>query len=197
LLFLHLVRLKFNPAVLKSNAVLGLFWVLTIVTIIFLAFFVPLLLVVFVIAAILLLKIPLPKNQKDPVGHILSLAGIREMLRQHAEQDNYRKFLAGQQRIKDEELRILSEEQNKRDEIADHEQKNLELERLNHLHQLWDTQFSEYLIEAEKFRSEYGKNVRCDICGKWEAGLTLCGDKTFCANCMPGGAGPNIQERYH
>ncbi len=181
---------------LRNDAAFCLLWILTAVIIIYVAVVIPVLLVAFVLGAILILKIPLPGNREDPISHMLSWAGIQELLKEHAEQEKYRKFLAGRQRKKDEEQRIQTEAQNEHNEIAAREQKKREMEQLNHLHLLWDTQFSEYLTEAEKFRVEYGKNVRCDVCGKWQGGLTLYGDKTFCEKCMPANTGQNNRVKY-
>ena len=76
--------------------------------------------------------------------------------------------------------KIEAEEQRKLDEIAAKERKILEKERLKYIHSLYDDQHLEYLKEAEKFWHEFGKNVQCDICGKWDCDLSFDGGSTYC-----------------
>jgi hypothetical protein len=89
--------------------------------------------------------------------------------------------------IRAEEQRIKAEEQRKLDEIAANERKILEKERLRQIHGLYDDQYREYLKEAEKFRQEFGKNVQCDVCGKWDGDLYVHRKQTYCEKCKPAG----------
>jgi hypothetical protein len=50
---------------------------------------------------------------------------------------------------------------------------------------LYENQFREYLIEAEKFRQEFGKNVKCDVCSDWQCDLYFFKDQTYCQKHMP------------
>ena len=96
------------------------------------------------------------------------------------EQRKLDEIRAEEQRIYAEEKRIKAEEQRKLDEIAAKERKILEKERLKYIHSLYDDQHLEYLKEAEKFWHEFGKNVQCDICGKWDCDLSFDGGSTYC-----------------
>lgn len=90
------------------------------------------------------------------------------------------------------EQRIEVEEKKKRDEIAEKERKILERERLKYIHDLYQRHFSEYLTEAAKFRQEFGKNIQCDVCGKWEVELYNHRNQTYCEKCIPA----DLQREY-
>jgi small-conductance mechanosensitive channel len=110
----------------------------------------------------------------------------RKLDENHAEAQRIK---AEEQRERDEiyveEQRIKADEQRKLDEITAKERKILEKERLKRIHGLYHQQFSEYLREAEKFRSEFGKNVKCDICGKWDSDLHVHRNQTYCEKHIP------------
>jgi hypothetical protein len=87
-----------------------------------------------------------------------------------------------------EEQRTHYEEQKKREQ--EQKLKARERERLRHIHGLYDENFQEYLKEADKFRKEFGKNVQCDICGRWDEELFVYRNQTYCARCLPPGQKP-------
>jgi hypothetical protein len=88
--------------------------------------------------------------------------------------------------IQAEELRIRAEEQRKLDEIAAKERKIIEKERLKQIHALDRNEtYIEYLKEAEKFRKEFGKNIRCDVCSKWKVDLHNHRGQTYCEEHIP------------
>jgi len=89
---------------------------------------------------------------------------------------------------KAKEQRSLYEEQKKK-ELAQ-ELRARELERLKYIHGFYSTQYLEYLHEAEIFRKEFGKNVKCDVCGRWDGELFVHRSQTYCSQCLPGGSHP-------
>lgn len=99
------------------------------------------------------------------------------------------KFRVEEQRELDEiyaeEQRIKTDEKRELDEITAKGRKILETERLEQIHGLYHQQFCEYLTEAEKFRVEFGKNVQCDICGKWDSELHVHRNQTYCEKHIP------------
>jgi paraquat-inducible protein B len=78
------------------------------------------------------------------------------------------------------------EEQRKLDEIAAKERKIIEKERLMQIHALNRNEtYIEYLKEAEKFRKEFGKDIRCCIGGEWEVDLYVHRGQTYCEKHIP------------
>lgn len=65
-------------------------------------------------------------------------------------------------------------------------QKANERGRLKQIHDLNRNEtYVEYLQEAEKFRKEFSKNIRCDICGDWENELFTHRGQTYCEKHLP------------
>jgi hypothetical protein len=77
------------------------------------------------------------------------------------------------------------ERQREINEISILERKRLEQERLQQIHSLYESQFHDYLQEAQKFRHEFGKNIQCDVCGRWDRNLIFYNNQTYCENCIP------------
>ncbi|NMB80038.1 MAG: hypothetical protein GYA23_13200 [Methanomicrobiales archaeon] len=75
------------------------------------------------------------------------------------------------------------EEQKKREQ--EERRRVEEAGRLEHIHGLESEHFREYLAEAEKFRREYGKNIKCDVCGRWDGRLSVHRNQTYCDRCLP------------
>jgi len=94
-----------------------------------------------------------------------------------------------QERIKEiqEQERIKEiQEQERIKEIQEQERKAIEIERLKQVHELNKNEtYLEYLHEAERFRKDYGKNIRCDICGEWEIDLFQHRGQTYCKMHIP------------
>lgn len=65
-----------------------------------------------------------------------------------------------------------------------------EMERLQYIHGLYAEDFPGYLQEAERFRREYGKNIQCDVCGRWDQALSVHRNQTYCTRCLPPGGKP-------
>jgi len=92
-----------------------------------------------------------------------------------------------------EEERKKAEEKNRLDRIkAEEEQqraaerKRIEKERLIQIHDLYIDHYHDFLIEAEVFRKEFGKNIHCDVCGRWEeTELIVHRKQTYCERCIP------------
>ncbi len=105
----------------------------------------------------------------------------QEEAQRRIEELKVEKQRAEQRRLEKERV----EEQRKIEEIKAKERKILEKERLNHIHGLYQNEFREYLIEAEHFRHEFGKNIKCDVCGKWESDLSNHRGQTYCEKCIP------------
>lgn len=80
---------------------------------------------------------------------------------------------------------VNAESQRDLKEISNAERKRLEQERLQQIHSLYETQFREYLQEAQKFRTDFGKNIQCDVCGKWDSDLIFHKNQTYCEHCIP------------
>jgi hypothetical protein len=76
-------------------------------------------------------------------------------------------------------------EEIKAEELKAKERKIVENERLKLIHKLYSEDFKQYLIEAQKFRDDFGKNVKCDVCGKWEIDLSFHQGQTYCERCIP------------
>lgn len=89
---------------------------------------------------------------------------------------------------KAEEQRTLYEEQKKRE--LEQKLRARERERLQYIHGLSAGMHREYLQEAERFRKEFGKNVQCDVCGRWDEELFVHRSQTYCTQCLPGGSRP-------
>lgn len=53
------------------------------------------------------------------------------------------------------------------------------------IHTLYNENFREYLIEVQKFRDVFGKNVKCDVCDNWESDLFNYRGQTYCENHIP------------
>ena len=65
-----------------------------------------------------------------------------------------------------------------------------EQDRLEHIHALRADRSPEYPLEAQKFQREFGKNVQCDVCGRWDGGLSVHRNRTYCARCLAEERGP-------
>jgi hypothetical protein len=89
---------------------------------------------------------------------------------------------------KAEEQRSLYEEQKKREQ--EQKLRAREMERQQYIHGLYADKYREYLQEAEKFQMEFGKNVKCDICGRWNGELFVYRNQTYCSQCLPEGSHP-------
>ena len=87
--------------------------------------------------------------------------------------------------IQSEEQRRKDEEQQRLDKIHAEERKIFEKERLKQIHALYNEQFSDYLKEAELFRHEFGKNVKCDVGGEWDCDLYFFKGQTYCEKHLP------------
>jgi hypothetical protein len=87
-----------------------------------------------------------------------------------------------------EEQRLLYEEQKKR-ELAQ-KLREREMEQQQYINGLSAGKYREYLQEAEKFQKEFGKNVKCDVCGRWDEELFVHHNQTYCPRCLPGGSHP-------
>jgi len=55
---------------------------------------------------------------------------------------------------------------------------------LEYINNLYDNDFREYLIESKKFRDQFNKNTRCDVCSNWDRGLYSCCGSTYCEKCF-------------
>jgi len=112
----------------------------------------------------------------------------RKIDQQLAEQRRIEQIAAEQRRLEEEQkLEQQRVEQKRLEEIRIKERKILERERLKQIHDLETNNeaYREYLIEAEKFRIEFGKNIRCDICGEWEIELFTLRGQTYCEKHIP------------
>jgi hypothetical protein len=85
-----------------------------------------------------------------------------------------------------EEHRLHYEEQKKREQ--EEKLRARELGRQQDIHGLYSDRFHDYLLEAETFRKEFGKNVQCDICGRWDRELFVHRNQTYCQQCLPPGS---------
>jgi len=112
----------------------------------------------------------------------------RKIELQRAEQRQIEQIAAEQRRLEEEQkLEQERAEQKRLKEIKIREQKILERERLTQIHDLETNNetYREYLFEAEKFRKEFGKNIKCDICGEWEIELFTHRGQTYCEKHIP------------
>ena len=112
----------------------------------------------------------------------------RKIEQQKAEQRQLEQIAAEQRRVEEEQKSEQQRAEQKRlEEIKIREQKILERERLKQIHDLETNNktYREYLIEAEKFRKEFGKNIKCDICGEWEIELFTHRGQTYCEKHIP------------
>ena len=120
----------------------------------------------------------------------------RRREQQRAEQERHREQQAEAARF--EEIRArewIDQQKNIEQQLAEQEQlkKNrekerraLEIERLNHIYSLYQNgPYVEYLREAERFRKEFGKNIKCDTCGEWEMELFNHRGQTYCERHIP------------
>ena len=70
--------------------------------------------------------------------------------------------------------------------LRENERSAIEIERLKQIHALNQNEtYIEYLREAERFRKDYDKNIKCDICGEWELGLINHRGQTYCERHIP------------
>ncbi|WAC05898.1 MAG: hypothetical protein OS112_04515 [Methanoregula sp.] len=68
----------------------------------------------------------------------------------------------------------------------DQERKIIEKEWLNQIYELNRNEtYREYLIQAEKFRKEFGKDIKCGICGEWKVDLFDHRGQTYCKKHIP------------
>lgn len=105
----------------------------------------------------------------------------RKRLKQQAEQIRLTEERAERIRLEREQAERIRLE-----EIKALERKILEKERLKQIHDLNRNEtYIQYLNEAEKFRKEFGKNIRCDICSKWEIDLHNYHGQTYCEEHIP------------
>ena len=118
----------------------------------------------------------------------------REEERRKAQQKAEERRLAQialEQKRKEEEKKLEQQraEQKRLDEIRIQERKKIEKERLRQIHELETNNetFREYLIEAEKFRREFGKDIKCCIGGEWghEVELYVHRGQTYCEKHIP------------
>jgi hypothetical protein len=92
-----------------------------------------------------------------------------------------------------EEERKKAEEKERLDRIrADEEiqkadeRRRIENERLIKIFSLQNENYLEYLHEAEVFRKEFGKNIQCDVCERWDGNeLIHYKNQTYCEKHLP------------
>jgi len=92
-----------------------------------------------------------------------------------------------ERRIREEEERRRAELKREIDKINAIKRKDQEIERLKQIHAL-NQNDTEFLIEAQKFRKEFGKNIWCDICYRCKEvnyELFAIGGQTYCMEHKP------------
>lgn len=142
-------------------------------------------------------------KQKEAEGARLEKNKAEERLKkqrileqQKAEQERLRKQQAEAARLEEikaqdriNQQRIFEQqlaEQARHKENKEKERRAVEVERLRQIHALNQGQtYIEYLREAERFRKDYSKNIKCDICGEWEVELFNHRGQTYCEKHIP------------
>lgn len=111
----------------------------------------------------------------------------QERLRQQQAEEARLEEIRAQERLRQQ--RLIEQqlaEQERLKEQKEKERRGIEIERLMQIHALNQSEtYLAYLREAERFRKDYGKNIKCDICGEWESGLVNHRGQTYCQRHIP------------